>query len=105
MVIDQTPPSQAVDTLRSALDEVEIGVVLLDQDLVPQFINRCFMGMWHLNNPAELEKLDRRGLSDVRILPGAVGPDARAIGGAALPLIKNFARDRDVLFKEAAGEA
>jgi hypothetical protein len=49
---------------------------------------------------AELEKLDRRGLSDVRVLAGAVGPDARAIGGAALPLIKNFARDRDVLFKE-----
>ena len=62
MVIDQTPPSQAVDTLRSALDEVEIGVVLLDQDLVPQFINRCFMRMWHLNNPAELEKLDFEGL-------------------------------------------
>src|SRR6516165_5155019 len=62
MVIDQTPPSQAVDTLRSALDEVEIGVVLLDQDLVPRFTNRCFMRMWHLNNPAELEKLDFEGL-------------------------------------------
>jgi hypothetical protein len=53
---------------------------------------------------AELEKLDRRGLSDVRVLPGAIGPDAPAVGGAALPLIKNFARDRDVLFKEAAAE-
>ena len=34
------------------------------------------------------------------IIAGRVGADARAIGGAALPLIKNFARDREVLFKD-----
>jgi predicted NBD/HSP70 family sugar kinase len=49
-----------------------------------------------------VEALDRRGLSDVAILPGAIGAEARAIGGAALPLIANFARDREVLFKDAA---
>jgi predicted NBD/HSP70 family sugar kinase len=50
---------------------------------------------------AQIETLDRRGLSDVKIIAGAIGADARAIGGAALPLIKNFARDREVLFKDA----
>jgi predicted NBD/HSP70 family sugar kinase len=50
---------------------------------------------------AEIETLDRRGLSDVKVLAGAVGADARAIGGAAVPLIKSFARDREVLFKDA----
>ena len=50
---------------------------------------------------AQIETLDRRGLSDVAVVAGAIGPDARAIGGAALPLIKNFARDREVLFKDA----
>ena len=50
---------------------------------------------------ALVETLDRRGLSDVKIIAGVIGPDARAIGGAALPLIKNFARDREVLFKDA----
>ena len=50
---------------------------------------------------AHVETLDRRGLSDVKIVSGVVGADARAIGGAALPLIKNFARDREVLFKDA----
>ena len=49
--------------------------------------------------------LDRRGLSEVEITAGAVGHDARAIGGAALPLIKNFARDREILFKEAMSQA
>lgn len=49
----------------------------------------------------QVETFDRRGLSDVTIVAGAIGADARAIGGAALPLIKNFARDREVLFKDA----
>lgn len=46
------------------------------------------------------ESLDRRGLVDPTIKAGSIGADARALGGAALPLIANFARDREVLFKE-----
>ncbi|HLW93625.1 MAG TPA: ROK family transcriptional regulator [Roseiarcus sp.] len=46
------------------------------------------------------ETLDRRGLVDPLIRAGSVGADARALGGAALPLLANFARDREVLFKE-----
>jgi predicted NBD/HSP70 family sugar kinase len=49
--------------------------------------------------------LDRRGLSDVEIVAGTVGADARAIGGAAPPLIKNFARDREVLLKDVMSQA
>ncbi len=49
--------------------------------------------------------LDRRGLSDVDIVPGSIGADAGSIGGAALPLIKHFARDREVLFKDAMRQA
>ena len=33
---------------------------------------------------------------------GTIGSGARAIGGACLPLLANFARDREVLFKESA---
>ena len=46
------------------------------------------------------ETLDRRGLIDPIIKTGSIGPDARALGGAALPLVANFAHDREVLFKE-----
>ena len=46
------------------------------------------------------QTLDRRGLVDPVIKAGSIGADARALGGAALPLIANFARDREVLFKE-----
>jgi predicted NBD/HSP70 family sugar kinase len=45
---------------------------------------------------------DRRGLSPVALGAGTIGSDARAIGGAALPLLASFARDREVLFKEPA---
>jgi predicted NBD/HSP70 family sugar kinase len=48
-----------------------------------------------------VEALDRRGLSEFAIIPGVIGPGARAVGGAALPLIASFARDREVLFKDA----
>jgi predicted NBD/HSP70 family sugar kinase len=46
--------------------------------------------------------LDSQGLSPVQISGGTMGSDARAIGGAALPLLASFARDREVLFKEPA---
>ena len=49
-------------------------------------------------------ELDRRGLSDVEIVSGTVGADARAIGGAALPLIKSFGRDREVLLKDVVSQ-
>jgi predicted NBD/HSP70 family sugar kinase len=52
---------------------------------------------------ATIEGFDRQGLSPVAIREGTIGSDARAIGGGALPLLADFARDREVLFKEAAG--
>jgi hypothetical protein len=45
-------------------------------------------------------RLDRRGLSGAEVNTGTIGADARAIGAAALPLIKRFASDREVLFKD-----
>jgi hypothetical protein len=43
-----------------------------------------------------------RGLSPVGIIAGMIGSDARALGAASLPLLANFAIDRNVLFKDAA---
>ncbi|MGY8683585.1 ROK family transcriptional regulator [Bradyrhizobium sp. UFLA05-153] len=45
-------------------------------------------------------RMDRQGLTDAVVVEGSIGRDARAIGGAALPLLAAFARDYDVLFKE-----
>ena len=38
----------------------------------------------------ELGKLDHQGLSPVSVQVGTIGPDARALGGAALPLLAQF---------------
>jgi len=47
----------------------------------------------------KLGQLDLQGLTPVRVLEGSIGPDARSIGGAALPMLANFARDHEILFR------
>jgi predicted NBD/HSP70 family sugar kinase len=47
-----------------------------------------------------LSGIDRQGLTEAAVVAGTIGRDARAIGGAALPLLAAFARDHDVLFKD-----
>jgi hypothetical protein len=49
-----------------------------------------------------LEQVDRRGLSSFKMIEGTIGADARAMGAASLPMLANFAVDRDVLFRETA---
>jgi len=39
------------------------------------------------------------GVSRPEVLPGTIGSDARALGGALLPLYANFAPDRDLFLK------
>ena len=51
-----------------------------------------------------LTRIDWQGLSPVEIKEGTIGAQARAVGGAALPILANFARDREVLFKDASSE-
>ncbi|HSW08473.1 ROK family transcriptional regulator [Aquabacterium sp.] len=41
------------------------------------------------------------GINPPRLMPGTIGSDARAIGGALLPLYANFAPDRDLFLKIA----
>ncbi len=47
----------------------------------------------------KIAKIDRRGLTGFDLVEGTIGSSARAIGGACLPLMANFARNQDVLFK------
>jgi predicted NBD/HSP70 family sugar kinase len=49
---------------------------------------------------AQVTRVDTRGLAPFEIISGTIGSDARAMGAASLPLLANYAVDRDVLFKE-----
>jgi predicted NBD/HSP70 family sugar kinase len=48
----------------------------------------------------KITHVDTRGLAPFEIISGTIGSDARAMGAASLPLLANFAIDRDVLFKD-----
>jgi predicted NBD/HSP70 family sugar kinase len=53
--------------------------------------------------PCVGEALDRyswEGVVRPQLLPGTIGSDARAIGGAMLPLYANFAPDRELFLKQ-----
>jgi len=50
----------------------------------------------------EAAKLDLQGVVMPEIIEGAVGAQARAIGGASLPLFSRYLIDTNVLFKETA---
>ena len=45
-------------------------------------------------------RFNRQGLSPFALIEGTIGNAARAMGGAAIPLLANFTKDREVLFKE-----
>jgi predicted NBD/HSP70 family sugar kinase len=45
-------------------------------------------------------RVNRQGLSQFHLIEGSIGNAARAMGGAAIPLLANFTQDREVLFKE-----
>ena len=47
-----------------------------------------------------LGRVNLQGLSSFDLVEGSIGNAARAMGGAALPLLANFTQDREVLFKE-----
>ncbi|MDP9043842.1 MAG: ROK family transcriptional regulator [Pseudomonadota bacterium] len=48
-----------------------------------------------------LDQYDWEGVARPPVLEGTIGPDARAIGGALLPLYSNFAPDRELFLKLA----
>jgi hypothetical protein len=49
-----------------------------------------------------IEKHDRRGLPPFALLEGSIGNRARAIGGASLPFLAMFMRDRELLFRDGS---
>ena len=52
------PPNQAVDTLLTALDEIDLGIILLDSDLRTKFINRAFLHIYRLADKSGISNCD-----------------------------------------------
>ena len=81
----------------SAVSVIDFQAMVID-GAFPADVRRALVA----RTDERLGAFDRQGLSPVAVAEGSIGSGARAIGGACLPLLANFTRDRDVLFKEAA---
>jgi predicted NBD/HSP70 family sugar kinase len=79
----------------SAASVIDFEAVIIDGAFPPSVRARLVERV-----KREMNRFDRQGLVPLAIVEGAVGSRARAIGGACLPLLANFAPDREVLFKE-----
>jgi predicted NBD/HSP70 family sugar kinase len=51
-----------------------------------------------------IDKLERKGLAPFTVIEGSIGNSARAIGGASLPFLAKFMRDRELLFQAPGDE-
>jgi predicted NBD/HSP70 family sugar kinase len=96
--IGETAVSLAAATV-AAISVIDFEAVIIDGALPPEVRRRIVAA-----TAQAIESFDRQGLSPVAVREGTVGSGARAIGGACLPLLANFSRDREVLFKEAAAD-
>ncbi|MFO1070256.1 MAG: ROK family transcriptional regulator [Geminicoccaceae bacterium] len=75
---------------------VDFEAVVIDGAMPPAIRTRLVERIREL-----VRGLDRQGLSPAEIVEGSLGSPARALGGATIPLLANFAQDREVLFKAA----
>lgn len=81
--------------LVSACSLIDFEAVVVDGALPAEERRRLVERLGHA-----LERVERQGLSPFDVVEGTLGPVARAMGGACLPLLADFAADRAVLFKE-----
>ena len=80
--------------ITSAISVIDFEGVIID-GIFPPTITERLVGLID----QALDRMDLEGLLRPRLIAGALGNDARALGGAILPLYSNFAPDRDVLLK------
>lgn len=80
---------------------VHNAACLLDLDgvIVDGSISRTLLDRLNRDVTDALALYNWEGTQRPQLLPGAVGPDARALGGALLPLHANFAPDRELFLK------
>ena len=80
----------------SAISVIDFSAVVID-GAFPATVRRRIVA----SSGDAIKRLDRLGLSPVAFAEGTLGGNARAVGGASLPLLANFAPDSEILLKGA----
>lgn len=73
---------------------LDIDAVVIDGSFTRAMLTRLID-----HTEAALASYDLEGLYPATLVAGSIGSDARALGGALLPLHENFAPDRDIFLK------
>ena len=91
---------RAVDALAhavvSAMSVVDFEEVVIDGQLHPDWRDRVVDGVARAYG-----RFNRTGLSQIEIATGSIGPEARVLGAALLPLMGRFSPDTELLVKTA----
>lgn len=94
-----------IDSAARALAQCVVsGTAFLDIDavVIDGSVSRAMLERLISATQDALTTYDWEGLWPATVVAGSMGSDARAIGGALLPLHENFAPDRDVFLKAGA---
>jgi predicted NBD/HSP70 family sugar kinase len=75
---------------------VDFEAAIIDAACPPQVRTRLVE-----QTKVQAAQLDQQGLSPFALIEGTIGSDARAIGAASLPLLANFAVDREIFLRNA----
>jgi predicted NBD/HSP70 family sugar kinase len=80
------------------------GTAFLDLDavVIDGSMCRALLGAVIDQTKADLSRYNPEGIWPATVMAGSIGSDARALGGALLPLHGNFAPDRDLFLKAGA---
>jgi len=80
------------------------GTAFLDIDavVIDGSFSRALLERLIDTTRAALLRYNWEGLWSANVIAGQVGPDARALGGALMPLHANFAPDQDLFLKVGA---
>lgn len=93
-----------LDTAGSAIAQaIDTAACLLDVEgvIVDGSCSRELLAALQAATLAALPRYSWEGVSRPELLAGTIGSDARALGGALLPLYANFAPDRELFLKVA----
>lgn len=77
----------------SAISLIDFPAIVIDGD-IPTSVRQMIVESLQ----KKIALIDQQGLSPVTVSEGVLGKDARVLGGASLPLLANFTRNRDVAF-------
>jgi predicted NBD/HSP70 family sugar kinase len=83
-------------TINGAACLLDVGHVIIDGSF-----SRLLLDALLSHTAAALDNYDWEGCGRPVVAGGTIGSDARAIGGAMLPIYANFAPDQDLFLKPA----